>query len=247
MRRAINFQVGHPPTTNIVRGCDPGAFDAGISVPSLIFVHSDLIPPISIDVPQHELAQNPQNSLVLRPRTPSHGNPRLHPLLQHTYTGQTALCFDIGRPPAGIMWMSGPSPIPLVESDLAQPATHPVMTQIHIADVADDSAPTFSHSIMVHNECGITCSDIFEAIWKHFQRHVRPEEYNSWSGRRRDLAARAYHKRVHEPLDWTQPNSIPGRRDGLRRIDYMGDKVMFRGLEPSPRNDNTWLMFIGPP
>lgn len=231
MWRGNNFKVGHPPTTNIVRRYD-----------------SDLIPPISIDATRQSPTGYLRNSLVLRPPGPSLGNPQLHPLLQHTYTGQMPFCFDIGRPPTGIMWMAGrPNPIPLSEQDLAQPATHPLVTRMHIADIADDPAPTFSHSILVHNMRGITCGDVFETIWRHFQEHIRPDEYDSWSGRRRDLAARTYHKRVHEPLDWTQPNNIPGRGDGLRRIDYMGDKVMFRGLEPSPRKDNTWLMFVGPP
>lgn len=214
----------------------------------LIRAYSDLIPPISIDATRQPSTLYLRNALVLQPPAPSLGNPQLHPLLQHTYTGQTAFCFDIGRPPTGTMWMAGgPIPTPLSEQDLAQPATHPLVTQMHIADIADDPAPTFSHSILVHNTCGITCGDVFETIWRHFQEHIRPDEYDSWSPRRRDLAARAYHKRVHEPLDWAQPNNIPGRRDGLRRIDYMGDKVMFRGLEPSPRKDNTWLMFVGPP
>ncbi|KAL4064705.1 hypothetical protein V8B97DRAFT_1297223 [Scleroderma yunnanense] len=229
-----NLQVGFRPATNLVRRYD-----------------SNLIRPISIDATHNSSAQDLQVSLVRR--SPGVLGPplrdlQLHPLLQHTYTGRTTLSFDIGRPPTGIMFMAGgPDPIPLNAEHLAEPATYPLVPQMHIADIADDPAPTFSHSILVHNVHGITCGDVFETIWRHFQIHITVDEYNSWSGRRRDLAARTYHKRVHEPLDWTQPDSFPGRGDGLRRIDYMGDKVMFRGLEPSPRKDDTWLLFVGPP
>lgn len=33
--------------------------------------------------------------------------------------------------------------------------------------------------------------------------------------------------------------------DGARRIDYLGERVMFRGLEPSPAKDGTWMLFVG--
>ncbi|KAH7887212.1 hypothetical protein F5I97DRAFT_1807635 [Phlebopus sp. FC_14] len=185
----------------------------------------------------------PQNA-----RLPFPWETQLNPYLEHRYIGRTLISFDIGRPPLGIVFTeSEPAAITLDQSDFCQPATFPFATHMHVVGVADDPAPIFPWPIMVRNERGITCGDVFQAISSNFQEHVTVEEYNGWSGRRRDLAARAYQKRVHEPLDWTRPHEIPGRNDGLRRIDYMGDKVMFRGLEPSPWRDGTWIMFVGPP
>ncbi|KIJ59980.1 hypothetical protein HYDPIDRAFT_99725 [Hydnomerulius pinastri MD-312] len=173
---------------------------------------------------------------------------QLNPYLQHRYIGPHPICFDIGRVPGGIVYNTHETTaIPLDPADFAQPATYPFVTHMHIVGVADDPAPGFPWPIMVRNEQGITCADVFQTIASNFQQYVTTDEYNSWSGRRRDLAARAYHRRIRTPLDWNQPEDVPGPYDGLRRIDYMGDKVMFRGLEASPLKDGTWLMFVGPP
>lgn len=138
--------------------------------------------------------------------------------------------------------------LPFDQADNAQPATRPFLTTMHIDGVADDPAPSFPWPIVVSNELGITCADVFYAIYNNFQEYVTTDEYNSWTGRRREQAARAYHRRVRQPLDWSRPDEILGPDgDGLRRIDYMGDKVMFRGLDVSPLRDGTWLMFVGPP
>ncbi|KAH7908537.1 hypothetical protein BJ138DRAFT_1103436 [Hygrophoropsis aurantiaca] len=181
---------------------------------------------------------------------------QLNPYLQHRYIGQTLVSFDIGRPPSGgvVFTAAEPASIPLDPADLAQPATVPFVTHMHIVGVADDPAPTFPWPIMVRHQMGggVTVGDVFETIFRNFTEHVTIEEYNSWSGRRREMAARAYHKRVRMPLEWGAgggrvEGEIPGEGDGLRRIDYMGEKIMFRGLEPSPLKDGTWLMFVGPP
>jgi len=52
----------------------------------------------------------------------------------------------------------------------------------------------------------------------------------------------AYWSRVRR----NQIMDLHSNNDGLRRVDYMGDRVMFRGLEPSPRKDGTWMLFLGP-
>ncbi|EGO29962.1 hypothetical protein SERLADRAFT_458368 [Serpula lacrymans var. lacrymans S7.9] len=172
---------------------------------------------------------------------------QLNPFLQHRYIGKTLITFDIGREPSGIIYTEAePATIPMDDSDRAQPASWPFLTHMHIIGVADDPAPKFPWPIMVYNARGITCGDVFSAISTNFQQHVTAAEYDSWSGRRREMAARAYHTRVRTSNTFN-PHDIPGDDDGLRRIDYMGDKIMFRGLEASPRKDGTWLMFVGPP
>ncbi|KAF9218688.1 hypothetical protein BS17DRAFT_790881 [Gyrodon lividus] len=231
------------------------------------------LPPITID-PENiwKSLRGPNNSphpenwparlqhpaLPLRPQewsTPQPGalmpfphEAQLNPYLQHRYMGPHPICFDIGRHPSGIVYDTHESAtIPLDPADFAQPATYPFVTHMHIVGIADDPLPNFPWPIMVRNMQGITCADVFQAISSNFQEHVTTDEYNSWTGRRRELTARAYHRRVRIPLDWTRPDEVPGPNDGLRRIDYMGDKVMFRGLEASPLKDGTWLMFVGPP
>lgn len=158
--------------------------------------------------------------------------------------GVTALHFEIGRTPHGIIFGETESTIPLQPADRVQPATHPFLTHMHIIGVADDTAPTFPWPIMVCNPRGITCQDVFEAIYENFQEHVTQEEYFGWTLRRREQCSRAYYMRVRSSNSWNSP-ATPGG-DALRRIDYMGDRVMFRGLESSPNKDGSWIMFVGP-
>ncbi|KAH7920076.1 hypothetical protein BV22DRAFT_1040288 [Leucogyrophana mollusca] len=233
------------------------------------------LPPISLDPdtiwdsmrgpnqsphPENWPARFPHPALPPRPpewHTPEPGaqapfpwETQLNPYLQHRYIGQTLISFDIGRAPGpgGIVFTAAePASIPLDRADFAQPATYPFVTHMHIVGVADDPAPAFPWPIMVTRARGVTCGDVWETIFNNFQQHVTVDEYNAWSARRREMAARAYFKRVRVPLDWDVPEEVPGDGDGLRRIDYMGDKMMFRGLEPSPLKDGTWLMFVGPP
>jgi hypothetical protein len=114
---------------------------------------------------------------------------------------------------------------------------------MHIKDVADDTAPQFPWPILITNEQGIILEDVFNAISDNFSLHVAVEEYNSWDERRRDQAGTAYWSRVRRTQSM---HSYHTYNDGLRRFDYMGDRVMFRGLEPSPRKDGTWMLFVGP-
>lgn len=85
--------------------------------------------------------------------------------------------------------------------------------------------------------------DVFDTLYYNFSAHVSSAEYNSWDERRQQQVGQAY---------WTRVNQLQtlGRRDdsegGLKRIDYLRDRVMFRGFEPAPCQGNAWMLFIGP-
>ena len=168
---------------------------------------------------------------------------RLNLFLQHRSIGTPPLYFDIGREPTAILFAEPETTIPINDSDRAQPATHPLLSEMHIHAVADDSLPDFPWPITVRNTRGITCQDVFEAIYRNFQEYVTAQEFGTWSSRRKEQCSRAYHLRVHSVNAW---NPLPLLDEGLRRIDYMGERVMFRGLEPSPNRETSWIMFVGP-
>ncbi|KAF9234742.1 hypothetical protein BU15DRAFT_65453 [Melanogaster broomeanus] len=173
---------------------------------------------------------------------------QLNPFLQHRYIGPYPICFDIGLHPSGIVYDSPESEVlPLAPTVFAQPATTPSITHMTIIGVADDPLPYFPWPISIYNTQGITCGDVFTAISNNFQEHVAVVEYNNWTVRQREVAARAYYRRISIPLDLRRPDELPNPGDGLRRIDYMANKVMFRGLEASPLRNGQWLMFLGPP
>lgn len=164
---------------------------------------------------------------------------QLNPFLEHKLFGVSALYWDLGQPHGGILYGEAEATIPLSPADKAQPATWPFLTHMYINAVADDTAPHFPWPFMVFNPRGIKCEDVFEAIFENFQQHVSQHEHDSWSALRQRQSGRAYHIRLA---------SEDREGDGLRRIDYLGHRVMFRGLEPNPNRDGSgWVMFIGPP
>lgn len=119
---------------------------------------------------------------------------------------------------------------------------------MHIQVVAEDPLPHFPWPIEVVNARGITCGDVFDAVVQKLLEHVSGEEYNTWTKHRKEVAARAYHQRVRTPVDPAGPDGVPDVHDGLRRIDYMGERVVitFHGLErASMMMDDLWFMFFG--
>jgi len=90
----------------------------------------------------------------------------------------------------------------------------------------------------------ITVRDVFETISYNFSLHVSEEEFASWDERRQAQAGAAYWIKVLRSQG-IYPHRPPNN-EGLKRIDYLGDRVMFRGLEPSPHMDGTWVLFVGP-
>lgn len=96
----------------------------------------------------------------------------------------------------------------------------------------------------LRNITGITVQDVFEAISYNFSLHVSGEEYASWDERRQAQAGAAYWNKVFRNQVINPHGAV--NNDGMKRVDYLGDRVMFRGLEPSPRKDGTWMLFVGP-
>ena len=184
---------------------------------------------------------------------PPYHNVRLNPYLQHRCNGPHPISFDIALGPNRIIHNThaSSSTTPLDPARSKQLATYPPVRQMRIQGVAEDPLPHFPWLIEVENTRGITCGDVFDAIARKFVEYVPEEEYNSWTKHRKTVAARSYHQRVRTPaVDPARPDEVPDGRghhhDGLRRIDYMGAKVIFHGLEQaSAMMDNTWFMYVG--
>lgn len=109
---------------------------------------------------------------------------------------------------------------------------------MYIVGVADEPAANFPWPFMITNPKGITLSNVIDAIYDNLQEFVSTEELSSWPKWKQRHALGAYTARVK-----SQYRTKVGL--GLRRIDYLGQRNYFRGLEPSPNKDG-WLMFVGP-
>ncbi|KAJ7635364.1 hypothetical protein FB45DRAFT_484024 [Roridomyces roridus] len=154
----------------------------------------------------------------------------LNPLLEAAITGHAPVYWRVNMD-TGMVLRGGPNRATefLTEVDLAQPATRPLLTHMHINALALIGAD-FKWPIMVVNLGGIRLSHVFEAIRDNFQRYVHNDEVQQWGPNRREHANLAYRLRAGG--------------DPMRRVDYLGGQVYFRGLAPNP--DRTgWLLYLG--
>jgi hypothetical protein len=184
----------------------------------------------------------------------------LNPFLQHTPTTRPPLNFDIIRPPWEITLGQMHVWVNMTTEERAQPATWPFLTHMVIRTLADDithanplssgyesfdvdaSEPeigSFPWPMSIYEPSGILCDHILTTIYHNFQQLVSQREFRGLGGKRRQQVLDAYWRRLRtENLQPEEP---------LRRVDCMGDRTMFRGLEPSPDKDGTWIMYLGPP
>lgn len=169
---------------------------------------------------------------------------QLNPLLEHAVIGVPPLYWDMGKNPFGIQHGAStddpPLSLPLTAAERAQPATWPFLTHMYINAVADDPLHAFPWPIMVENLGGITCQDVFEYIHDNLQMFISRAEFESWPMTKRLQVKYACQDRMA-----ARRNSEGEYEQGLRRIDFFGDRVAFRGLGPSPNKDG-WVMFVGP-
>jgi hypothetical protein len=111
-----------------------------------------------------------------------------------------------------------------------------------ITAVADDPWPIFPWPIAVYNSHGVLCKDVFHAIFQNFQKFLTKKEVSLFSQFKRQMVEGAFNIRRDSKL----MGKVWDDQDGLRRIDYLVDKVMFRGLEPTVNRGGSWMLFLGP-
>lgn len=131
-------------------------------------VFNSLMSPDGTPHPERWIPGMQHPSLPPRPNLPGWRTPQpgsvsalpgkcaLNPFMVHSPAGRPAVTFDMGVHPLGICYSeTGPNTtIPLAESDRAQPATYPLVTEMHIIYVADDPAPQFPWPVTVENQRG---------------------------------------------------------------------------------------------
>ncbi|KAI0915959.1 hypothetical protein AcV5_003424 [Taiwanofungus camphoratus] len=202
----------------------------------------------------------PRPSLWPTPPSSPHPPPpaseiQLNPFLRHRPIGKPPILFDLRlHEPLVLLGEMPPVPgdrepwhVPFYSAgpNGAQPATYPAITGLHITALADDTLPRFPWPFIVvphHPSLPVLIRDVLNACIANFEERMTQEEVDALSEQRKDQTYRAYWQRVTTMVG----GRIPGDEDGLRRIDYLGDRAFFRGLEPAPDGDG-FMMFVGPP
>ncbi|CCM04388.1 uncharacterized protein FIBRA_06564 [Fibroporia radiculosa] len=201
----------------------------------------------------------PRPALWDTPRQPVHHVPpaelQLNPFLRHRATGRPPILFDL-RVHQCLVYLGELPPLAPGEEPLripfysdgpngSQPATHPPVASVRITALADDTFPVFPWPITVmphHPALPVLVRDVLNACIANFEERMTREEVDALALDRRPQVFRAYWARVRSMV----AGRIPGDDDGLRRIDYLGDRVFFRGLEPAPDGDG-FMLFMGAP
>lgn len=170
---------------------------------------------------------------------------QLNPFLQHHHHGRAPVLFDVRRVPSLITFADAPGVVPLAPGDRAQPATFPLVPELRIAQLADDPLG-LPWPVVVRNPGGVTCEDVWAALYAALQERLGWVEYEALPEGRKEQVKWTYAERTRTDLSAEAP--APGWEDGCRRIDLVGTRCMLRGLEPSTSGDGTaWTMFLGPP
>ena len=116
---------------------------------------------------------------------------------------------------------------------------------MRITGLAGDSQHEFPWPVTVmphHEALPVLVSDVVNALIANFEERLTIEEIEALSEGRKLMLYHAYWRRIRFPVGGrTLPDD-----DGLRRVDYLGDAVFFRGLEPNPCGDG-FMLFTGPP
>lgn len=74
---------------------------------------------------------------------------------------------------------------------------------------------------------GVTCGEVIESIYQNMQRLTHKDDYERLSAAQKRTLADAYrHNR-------SRTNGVPGGTlgEGMKRLDYLRDKVAFGGIE----------------
>ncbi|KAI0765898.1 hypothetical protein BD413DRAFT_481632 [Trametes elegans] len=187
---------------------------------------------------------------------PLPGELQLNPWLVHRAEGPPALHFDLRLRAADVQLNPAPAPGALHNHgerapfhadgpNGAQPATHPGAPGLRITALAGDPQPAFWWPVTAlahHAALPVQVRDVLDALVANFEEFVTEGEWRRLSRERQRMALRAYARRVELV--------IGGRRcprdDGLRRVDYLGDNICFRGLAPAPDGEG-FMLFVGPP
>ncbi|KAI0659955.1 hypothetical protein C8Q70DRAFT_1065445 [Cubamyces menziesii] len=257
-----------PPWTMTVHNATPPEHPRELSPAEVDAVFASLREPGAGEIfPEHWVARAQHPSLPPRPDLwptprqqfdPLPGDVQLNPWLRHHVAGPPALHFDLrfraedallNRPPQDFddgRRLAGPRAAFDVDGpNGAQAATYPGVPRLQIRVLAGDPQPEFWWPVTVlahHEALPVLVRDVLDALVANFEERMSADEVRLLSEERRLMVYRAYTRRT---------NLVVGGRpcpkdDGLRRVDYLGDNVCFRGLEPAPDGQG-FVLFMGPP
>ncbi|KAI0684383.1 hypothetical protein C8Q76DRAFT_636527 [Earliella scabrosa] len=183
--------------------------------------------------------------VAFQPPTPV---PQIHPLLNGESAAGPKILFDLSFHtfnPQRITSFSQTTGTPLTLEELLEPATHPPVRHMKITCAAlgdwpivlephttardrerEHSSPFLSVSARQSEEAPITVYDVLMAIYRTVQRRISQTDWAKLTRRQTNEVSAAYTRRCR-----TYPSAQAFEEaQGVRRVDYLLEKYMFRGI-----------------
>ncbi|KAF9050867.1 hypothetical protein BDZ89DRAFT_594305 [Hymenopellis radicata] len=146
---------------------------------------------------------------------------QLNPWLTPSGTG---LWFDLTMSqfsPRYIVDAQG-SQMPLPDHELALPATHPAVAGLHLVF---DVLPQYPLDVSAGG-APLTLRHVFEAVYGFMQRQIAQDDYDMLGFEQKKVVAKAYTRRCNA----LGPAAAKEKERGIKRVDFLVGKVLFRGL-----------------
>ncbi|KAI6108531.1 hypothetical protein EV401DRAFT_2076829 [Pisolithus croceorrhizus] len=154
----------------------------------------------------------------------------------HRLISKHLLRFDVALPIDAIVFQERDHRRKLADSDFDKLAAHRHLTKMSI----NFNSGPFEWEVNVKNSRGITCRDVFEAIYETFNEQLTPYEKRLIPPHLRQECEEAFKLRC---------KVVPGLelvefRQGLKRVDVLWHGTIFLGLT-RPKSDGDWILNLG--
>ncbi|KAF9254929.1 hypothetical protein L218DRAFT_967750 [Marasmius fiardii PR-910] len=151
---------------------------------------------------------------------------RAHSLLSYSSSHQPALNFDVTLPITAMTakYRSLPS------QHLSEPATSPTLPSLILTCRL---LPRWTITIYSSNGRYVTVRDVLDGIYKTLRKNVTHKEYHSIPTQRdQHRINKAYERRYSRVLHYHAE-----KQSGVKRVDFLCERVWFTGIAPTNRAD----------
>ena len=154
------------------------------------------------------------------------------------------LVWDLRMQPETAMRVTARKTWESARDHFQEDAVRPAATKIMISCVRDIGGATFDWPpLLIEKTHSVTCYEVLSSIWEYFQQRFSDVEIEHME-RQYPGIKRMISDSCHRRCMRTPGLAEFERRQGLRRVDYLDIRTMFKGLSVSVGLDGTWVLHL---